>query len=523
MNTHAPALVHGPRKYAFVFSSTEPLASLGVHVLQRRCHIAPEFSDLPVYGVTTIADGGSCRPHALYIGDQWVPLSMVALGLLITKEGPLIGGVGTEICLSLEIHNVAHYPSHFRGAVLLGDWSGLAAELDSPDCCREGTPCRIPTSGGACPGCNYPRAYAHPTSLLDAFLVDQVYVLGTAVQVYPDPGVAPGVVQIVQRDGRLIEYPIPQAPGDSGETSRESADQRLTHLSPRQLRAEFDTPAKILNLSTQARLLEYAATLIRLGASEPRRCGGGPEGSLHELGLSLADGVFALSLGYRGYLDPRSLRALESAMQALTTTSHPQAVMLHPVLHEVRTILSELGSSGAELRDSGSILERSGRVERARSVCAGSLVVAEDRRLITHPWASYAVIRFPSTVSRVRIALLPGEADHVRIYDLRVAVQGSDDGISVLARVPKYGPTLVREGPPIQMAETYTTRYLPGTVLAGRLREGASLDHPYNLSPADLSGGLQIDLGGTLPPLSQLYFVYQVEPGHLFCAIAEPL
>ncbi len=204
-----------PRKYALTFSE-QFLAPLEVRVLQRRWRVEPGLSSLPVYAVTALADGGSCRPQALQIGDRQIPLSESATiaGLLVVQGAPiLVGAAGDEVCLSLEVHNVEHRPSNFHGAVLLGDWRELTTDLGA-SYCQGGGPCQVPTSGGECPGCNYPRANAHPSSLLDAFLVDQIYIQGTAVQVYPDPGVTPGRVQVVQRDGRLIEYPIPQVPED---------------------------------------------------------------------------------------------------------------------------------------------------------------------------------------------------------------------------------------------------------------------------------------------------------------------
>src|SRR4029077_16823769 len=95
--------------------------------------------------------------------------------LVMQGDSVFLGDVGTEVLLSLEIRNEEFHPSSFRGAVLLGEWSELTADIGSADCTAGGS-CRVPPSGGACSGCNYPRAYAHPSSLLDAFLVDQVYV-----------------------------------------------------------------------------------------------------------------------------------------------------------------------------------------------------------------------------------------------------------------------------------------------------------------------------------------------------------
>lgn len=75
--------------------------------------------------------------------------------------------------------------------------------------CRYGALCTTPLGGGGCPDCDYPRAYAHPDSLLAAFHVEALWVRGTAVTVYSDAGLLPGVVSIIQRDGSQSQHEIP--------------------------------------------------------------------------------------------------------------------------------------------------------------------------------------------------------------------------------------------------------------------------------------------------------------------------
>lgn len=80
-----------------------------------------------------------------------------------------------------------------------------------------GRSCCVPSSGGSCPGCGYPRAYVHPDFVDDAFDADAVYVLGTAVQIEAEPSIPRGVVRIVQGAGRgfeYVDYPISQDPGE---------------------------------------------------------------------------------------------------------------------------------------------------------------------------------------------------------------------------------------------------------------------------------------------------------------------
>jgi hypothetical protein len=75
--------------------------------------------------------------------------------------------------------------------------------------CRHGDPCRIPTGGGICLDCGYPRAYAHPDCVRDAFEVDAVWIGGTAMEVCSDSEIPRGRVSIVSPDRVRIHYQIP--------------------------------------------------------------------------------------------------------------------------------------------------------------------------------------------------------------------------------------------------------------------------------------------------------------------------
>lgn len=132
---------------------------------------------------------------------------------------------------------------------------------------------------------------------------------------------------------------------------------------------------------------------------------------------------------------------------------------------------------------------------------------------------------FEAPLSLLRIALLPGEAEHVELYDIRVG-EGRDApiGTSVISRLPGYGPEAVREIPKrVDIGGTLIGRYLPGAALAGQLRGGANAVQPAELSPGDLLGGVWVDLGRTFPPMSCVHLFYRVAPGHVFCAVVEPI
>jgi hypothetical protein len=132
---------------------------------------------------------------------------------------------------------------------------------------------------------------------------------------------------------------------------------------------------------------------------------------------------------------------------------------------------------------------------------------------------------FAAPLSRLRIALLPGEADHVELYDIRVGERKDYPiGTSVISRLPGYSPETVREIPDrVDIGGTLIGRYLPGAALAGQLRDSADASHPARLSPGDLLGGVEIDLGRMFPPMSYVYLFYRVAPGHVFCAVVAPI
>jgi hypothetical protein len=75
--------------------------------------------------------------------------------------------------------------------------------------CAAGNP-----GGGSCTGCGYPRAYAHPDCVSDAFDMDVVYVGGTAMLVTGSTGVPFGTVSVMLRDGSFQSHQIPLKAGD---------------------------------------------------------------------------------------------------------------------------------------------------------------------------------------------------------------------------------------------------------------------------------------------------------------------
>lgn len=86
--------------------------------------------------------------------------------------------------------------------------------------------CCIPSSGGSCPGCGYPKAYAHPDCVDDAFEDDAVYVFGTAIEVMADPDLPRGIVRVVQGQHRGFEYvdhPLSLPPREGADRARETA------------------------------------------------------------------------------------------------------------------------------------------------------------------------------------------------------------------------------------------------------------------------------------------------------------
>lgn len=217
---------------------------------------------------------------------------------------------------------------------------------------------------------------------------------------------------------------------------------------------------------------------------------------------ALVDGIAALS---RGWLSPTHRERLLQFMQ------HPDRFYRErePLVtaQAVRALLLEAD-----------------RVERLeRSLKGPGLTVHVNRPILDVTCT--AIGPFLAPLSRLRLALLPDEADHVELYDVRVGEeQDRPIGISVISRLPRYEPNTVREVPVhVNINGTPISRYLPGATLAGQLRDGADPSDPVLLSPEDLLGGVKIDLGRTFPPMSYVYLFYRVDPGHVFCAVVEPL
>jgi hypothetical protein len=451
--------------------------------LEREVLIDPTLASLPIAAVTTIADGGSCRPRALRIDNQTVTLEddPALVWRRVIKGSPLhLGAAGTTCLVSLTIHNGGRDPSPFRGAILLGTWNDVASR---EECWSHS--CRIPAGGGACPGCNYPRAFAHPATLLEAFQVDEIFVQGTAMQVYPDPGVDPALVWIEQRNGRRDVYPIP-VPTEEISQVREVVELGLSRASTRQFQAGADDPVQAIGTRAQARLLERAAQLLccSMGEEDPRR----------KLAHTLTAAVNGLA---SKHLDWKIEQALSKALSEDPTS--------------IRTILQEVGYVG-----------RAWRLRAAMP--SGPHLVRHDKRPEAHQHVScLSVGPLADPVSRIRIALLPQEAEHVRIYDLRVAGPTGPDR-SVLHLIPGFGPQTVREDAPSSDIDGYPyRRYLPGSLLAGQLIGDVDLDQPWALPPDAniLTDGRQVELDQPLPPMGRVSLLYQVEQGHLLLGVVD--
>jgi hypothetical protein len=328
--------------------------------------------------------------------------------------------------------------------------------------CHDGNPCRTPLAGGPCDQCGYPVAYAHPSSVLDAFCVEAVWIGGTAILVKQQNNIPPHVVRILQRDGSYDEHPIPKT-AENAEREAEDAER------------------EDLNERVRRPLLLFAVRLL---------CE--TDKSSHELSGAIVDGITAMS---NGWLSPAHRTMLEHFVDPLTLKT------------KVQEMLREV--------------DRRERLDR--SITGPGLTVDDNRPRLDVEGAS--VGSFLAPLSRIRIALLPGEADHVELYDIRVGERNDYPiGTSVISRLPGYGPETVREIPDrVDIGGTLIGRYLPGTALAGQLRNGADASHPARLSPGDLLGGVEIDLGRTFPPMSYVYLFYRVAPGHVFCAVVEPI
>lgn len=360
---------------------------------------------------------------------------------------------------------------------------------DSPSSCLVGGKCLRPVGGGACTTCGYPRAYAHPESLLDAFVVEQVYIEGTAMQVYTEPRMPSGVVLIAHRDGRTDEHPIPTTTSDG---PSDSTDER--------------TPDERTREHAHARIADVAARILRFaGIDKPH----GQRRRRQELAWALLDGVTnLLAFGIRE-LGATSRLLLEEAVSTLGTSSGDSWTS-----NQIRRILPDVQAMLAENE----------HARRSHAARRANLKLIDDRR----PHVTWlAAGPFQNAFSRLRIALLPGDANHVRIYDLRIgALDDYPLGLSILDQVPEHRPELAREAPcAVDLGSRVTHRYLPGSLFAGTLRDGADAgqDDLFLLSPADLIGGSQIELRVEAPALSYVYLTYELDPGHVLCAVVEPI
>lgn len=300
---------------------------------------------------------------------------------------------------------------------------------------------------------------AYPASLLDAFRVEAVWINGTAIPVQPQPRMQPNVVCILQRNGSSIEYHIPKE----------------------------EPPPEGLDIQQRRHLLKIAACLLDVDRA-----------AANALSMALVEGIAALSHGGLSTTHRKML------LQFMKFYRGPQPLM---TAHAVEGLLSEVD-----------------RVEcRERSIHGPGLIVDDNRPNldVTHA----AIGPFLAAMSSIRVALLPGEADHVELYDIRVGErQDCPIGISMISRLPGYGPENVREvRDPVNINGTHVRRYVPGTALAGQLQDGTDPSHPARLSPGDLLGGIQIDLGRMFPPMSYVYLFYRVDPGHVFCAVVEAI
>jgi hypothetical protein len=282
-------------------------------------------------------------------------------------------------------------------------------------------------------------------------------------------------------------------------------DNMLANASPAQLGQEGVSPLAALGSGAAADLLEAGARLLRTA---------GLDSSRRDLAQALIEGVANLIVGGHSSSARRELRRLLEEAPYLSAYHDPvlndeEARALRPVASAVRTLLREL--------------ERDDRIQAVARAPRDLLLVDDCRPRVN--W--FCEGPFPRPVSRIRVALLPGEADHVRIYDLKVGTRDAYPiGVSVLDRIPGYGPDTVREdGPLVDLGSRVTRQYLPGSILTGRLRDGASPwnpDDPYALRPEDLIGGVWVELATALPSLSYAYLVYEVDPGHAMVAVVKP-
>src|SRR4029077_1657430 len=302
----------------------------------------------------------------------------------------------------------------------------------------------------------------------------------------------PGLVRIVRRDGMYDEHTIPEKIEQSSSNIESMIGKWAqlvgsTNIEPAKSVAAApnkDEPsAEGLDVHTQTQLLEKAAHFLR----------GGHAG----IATALIQGLAALS--WSGHLSPNYRSLLERSDGPAISAG----LEFYSTKLQIRALLEEID-----------------RLDRLEAISGPGLTMCDNRPTLDVIYGTIGPFSVP--LSRLRIALLPGEADHVELYDIRIGMrQDCPIGIPMISRLPGYAPGTVREIPDhVAINGTLVRRYLPGTILAGQLRDGAD---PEDLSPKDLLGGVEIDLGRTFPPLSYVYLFYRVAPGHVFCAVVEPI
>lgn len=360
--------------------------------------------------------------------------------------------------------------------------------------CDDGKPCHSST-GGACSRCHYPVAYAHPTSLLAAFEVEVVWINGTAIEVRHDRTLVPGIARIYQRDGSFRDHPIPETASvpvswtqtDTAPVNWTLKDQ--TDLNIGEVLSRAENAKQHLLTSHEERPLFYRQHLLDTA-------GRLLFGSTDERSLSEAL-IAGLAARTDGWLSPEKRKTLQRFLNSKSKNI--------PTKNAVQLLLQEIACR-----------------EKLNTAIVGSGWALDDGR---HLLRQATIGPFSEPLSRLRIALLPGEAEHVEIYDIRVGeARNIPIGISMISRLPEYNPGTVREIPEsVNISGTLVRQYLPGRLLAGQLRDGVDPTEPGNLSPKDLQGGLELDLGALFPPMSYVYLFYRVSPGHIFYATVTPI
>jgi hypothetical protein len=254
-----------------------------------------------------------------------------------------------------------------------------------------------------------------------------------------------------------------------------------------------EPPSEGLDVRVQIHLLNTAARLL---------CGA-DSSTTNKLSAAIVEGLAALSHGWLSSTHRGVLEHFQGSPAGFSSGSE-----LYATRYGVQALLQEV--------------DRRNHHRLKRSIVGPDMAWDDNRPNLEGSCSSLGP--FSAPLSRLRIALLPGEADHVNLYDIRVSEPDCPIATSVISRLPGYGPETVRENPDrMDIGGTLIGRYLPGTALAGQLRDGVDPSHPYMLSPSDLLGGAELDLGRAFSPMSHVYLFYRVAPGHIFCAVVEPI